>query len=530
MYCILGTSRQVSIGPDALTSLLIGIILSNHVMNVDTSILFPLYSFITGILLLLFGFIRIGFLDNILSKPLLTGFINAVSIVIILEQIDTFFGIPNEGSHGIHKFSNLWKYKSIISWKTFGLGLICVSLLLLNKFLKKRHLVFKYIPDTLVVVLLGILLMKTTPLKSSEIEVLGKLKNGFIKPSAPAASLISKKGGEMLLYDTLILCIIGFMEHIVTCRIYASRHQYSVSSNRELVAIGASNLFGSFFKTYPTFGSITRSGVADSLSAKTQLYSFFSFLLMLFVIGVLGPIFSDLPRVVMSSIIIVASINLFHFDDIMFLWKVRAIQELSLCLLTFVSTLFLGVELGIFISLGISIGLIIKKSSYPNITILGNVPGTSEYFEISRVDSKSLPGILIVRIEEALYFANIKQIKSLFTRIETLGDPKAHPAGETDSYLPELKALIIHSRNILTIDASAIQVLHEMVIEYEKRNIFVAFVKLRPNLLEAFKRIGIIKENCEYENVFWNLDDAVTHAKKKISEEEENNQLNLMEE
>jgi MFS superfamily sulfate permease-like transporter len=181
--------------------------------------------------------------------------------------------------------------------------------------------------------------------------------------------------------------------------------------------------------------------------------------------------------------------------------------------LTFALTIALGIDLGIFISLGISIFLVIKHTSAPHITVLGRV-SNGKYRDISLFpEAQVITGVLIIRIEESLYFANMTQVKELFSRIERLGSRYAHPAEKGN--VPPLRALILHVSYISDMDASATRILAEMVRKYRERHVFVAFVKLRENLKPLFVRAGIIDSN-EGDRLFNTINEAVSYVERFI--------------
>lgn len=268
------------------------------------------------------------------------------------------------------------------------------------------------------------------------------------------------------------------------------------------------------------------------MGAKSEVFSIITAAIIGLSILFLGPVFYYLPRVVMSGIILVASLGLFELHgaflvprpppisshspsaDIFFLWNIRAKKELFLLFITFVCTVGLGIELGIAISLLISVFLIIKHTTFPNVNILGNVPGTTQYKEMTKSNSAHLPGILIVRIEEPLYFANVAQIKRLFARIEKMGDPKAHPSERLNT--PPVRAVIVHMRNVISIDASAVQTLEEMVADYEKRHICVMFVKVRDIVKPFLYKAHIVSEANSSDRLFSKTEAAVARAKELI--------------
>eukprot|EP01125_Pyxidicula_operculata_P012514 TRINITY_DN4109_c0_g1_i2.p2 TRINITY_DN4109_c0_g1~~TRINITY_DN4109_c0_g1_i2.p2 ORF type:complete len:245 (-),score=38.52 TRINITY_DN4109_c0_g1_i2:705-1439(-) len=219
----------------------------------------------------------------------------------------------------------------------------------------------------------------------------------------------------------------------------------------------------------------------------------------------------------MSSIITVAAISLFEFHDLIFLWKIRAWKDIILLFLTFAITVTLGVDLGIFISIGISILMVVRHTSLPHIAILGKNESNKWVDVSSDHHAKITPGILIVRVDEALYFANMEQIKDMFKRIEQFGSHLAHPTD--DNLQVPLKAIIIHAGNISKMDASAMEILSEMMAEYQKNGIFVCFVKLRPKLKISFLQSGIIGA-LGGDRIFSTTEEALTYVKNTVYNEE----------
>jgi high affinity sulfate transporter 1 len=517
VYFFFGTSKQLSVGPDAMSSLLVGItVTATDNQKWDSPTLAPLIAFFVGLFLLALGLFRVGFLDNILSRPLLAGFVNAVALTIFLEQLEPLFGIPGSKEHGWHKAWSWAKHIGETNWVTLCISFISIWILVMIKWAKKRFPRLRVIPETIIVVVLGILVSHFGKFQEKfAILVLGPVPSKFMTPKPPA--LTNTAAVQNILPDALLIGIVGFVEHIVIAKIYAVKHNYQISPNRELVALGASNLTGSFFNCYPTFGSITRSAVADALGATSQVFTLVAATIILFTMLFMGPLFYSLPRGCMAAIITVASIGLLEIHDMIFLFRIKAWKELFQLVLTFVLTIVLGLELGIFISLGISIFFIIKHTTYPHITILGRVPnskgedGRYRYKDVTQYETEIDSDVLIVRIEDPLYFANVEQVKTLFMRIERLGDIKAHP-GEQKEVKP-LHAIIVHAANIPSMDASAIQVLHEMMMDYRSRNVFVCWVKLRDHLKQPFLLSGIISA-LDGDRLFSTTHDAVEYVRE----------------
>jgi len=214
----------------------------------------------------------------------------------------------------------------------------------------------------------------------------------------------------------------------------------------------------------------------------------------------------------MNSIIIIAAYSLVELHDLIFLVKVKAWKDITLLIVTFLVTFFLGVDFGIFIGAGISLLLVIKHTTLPHIAILGK-DGNKWVDVYQDSQAKIIPEILILRIEESLYFANVEQIKEMLKRIQDFGSHLAHPTDKRGS--TQLKAIVIHAKNIAEIDASAIQVLLEMIEDYQKQNIFVCFVKLRASLKNIFVESGII-DSLGGDRLFESNDEAVSYIQKLL--------------
>eukprot|EP01127_Copromyxa_protea_P000649 TRINITY_DN10553_c0_g1_i1.p1 TRINITY_DN10553_c0_g1~~TRINITY_DN10553_c0_g1_i1.p1 ORF type:complete len:780 (-),score=104.60 TRINITY_DN10553_c0_g1_i1:118-2457(-) len=519
VYFCMGTSRHGSIGPDALPSLLIGLYISSSSIGMAAEHLAPVYSFLVGLLLLVFGTFRLGFLDNILSRPLLAGFVNAVAVLMFIEQSSTILGIPPAPHHFDYSWQTLaYTFENIthLNWTAFLTGLLCLSVMIIIR-TTKRHFsaklpFLKFVVETLIVVILSIILSYTLDFEAYGVTILGAYKSSFPIPEVPK---LTWESFSTSIGDAVVICIVGFVESIVAMKIYANKHNYQISPNRELVALGTSNFVGSFFKAYPTFISLTRSSIADSMGAQSQMFSLFASFIVLVVIFFGNHVFYYLPKVSMSAIILVAASTLLELEDLHFLWKIKAYKDLCLLIFTFCVTVALGVDIGIFISIGISLLMIVKHTTVPHIAILGKDYDGRWVDVYEDKEAKIIPGILVVRIEEGLYYGNIGQLKEMFKRIEKFGSHYAHPTDEA-STSNSLKAIIIHTKNVVGLDATAVQILSEMMEEYHEKNIFVGFVKLRPKHKDKFLLSGIIS-SLGGDRLFTSTDDAVDYAMDYIN-------------
>src|SRR3990167_8930338 len=215
-------------------------------------------------------------------------------------------------------------------------------------------------------------------------------------------------------------------------------------------------MIGSFFNCYPAFGALGRSAVAALSGAKTQFYGIITASIVIFTLLFIVEIFQYLPTAVPAAIILDAAIALVEFGDIWFLWKIRAFFDLILLTIIFAFTLIFGSQVGVLLALSLSILLVVRHSTVPHVSVLGRLPGTSRYKDVRTYSNAEVtPGVLILRIEENLYFGNIQQLKSLLIRIEKSGFGDGIKQSDTFLSVP-LSAVIIDASYIPKMDATLV--------------------------------------------------------------------------
>jgi len=301
IYLFLGTSRQLSIGPEAVISILTTEALDELASDPEERMrLVTVLAFLIGLFTLIIGIFRFGFLAYILSRPLLCGFINAVAIEISLEQTDKFFGLDAPTIHSYWKLPFIYDNWSDINVAALVLGIVCLIVLIAFRLAKKRWKALQLLPDILLVVILTTVISTVFDLSSHGVAILGTVDAGFLSPAFPDIPFdrLTEVG-----LSALVIAIVGIVESILVATTYADKYSYRVSPNRELVALGTANLLGSIFLIFPSFGGLSRSAVNDAAGAKTLLASGITSCVVLITILLLFPLFQNLPKVVMGSII-----------------------------------------------------------------------------------------------------------------------------------------------------------------------------------------------------------------------------------
>ncbi|KAG0005010.1 hypothetical protein BGZ65_012170 [Modicella reniformis] len=370
LYAIFGTSRQLSVGPEALVSMLVGTAIAQQSGgNTDPKAALAIGCFITlfvGLITFFLGFVRLGFLDSVLSRALLRGFITAVAAVVIIEQSITLFGLRDlaeeigigEQSSTVEKMVFIVHNMEHVHYLTTIVSFSSITFLLTFGSVKKRLTKMpwlQFIPEILLCVILYTILTSIFRWDKDGLAILGPTKAAGVPfPSIPA----TPEGVSLraLFGTSALISVIGFVESIVITKQYATKYNYSASPNRELVALSVANIVGGFFQAIPAFGSMARSKINDKAGARTQLAGLITALIVLLAIFFLLPYFFYLPKAVLAGIICVAALSLLSEapHDLKFIWQIQAWFDLGLLSLTFVTTMVVSVEAGTLIAIALS--------------------------------------------------------------------------------------------------------------------------------------------------------------------------------
>ncbi|WP_372768040.1 SulP family inorganic anion transporter [Lutibacter sp.] len=490
VYAIFGTSRQLSVGPVAMDSLIVASgVATLAEIGTEHFIEFAiLLAFMMGVLQVLFGFFKLGFLVNFLSRPVISGFTSAAALIIALSQLKHLLGF-NIQQHKIHGILfEAFKHIKDTNLITLAIGLISIMVLVYFKQFSKK------IPAALVVVVLGILAVKIFNLEQIGVKIVGDIPEGlpnFIIPEFEMKTLID------LFPIALTLSFIAFLEAISVAKAVELKHNdYKVIPNQELIALGMGNIVGSFFQTYPATGGFSRTAVNDQTGAKTPLAAIISGTVVGLTLLFFTPVFYYLPEAVLGAIIIVAVFGLLDFTVPKQLLKYSK-RELVILNITLLITATVGIKEGIFIGVILSLGMLIYTSAKPHIAILGRIPDTHFYRNIKRFEGLLITSedILIVRFDAQLFFANVQYFK------DKLEDSVKEKGGK-------LKLLIIDGESINSIDSSGVYMLSDVIAKYKSMNIDIAFTGMKGPVRDVLEKSGIMKK-ISYQNCFLSIQEAV---------------------
>ena len=369
IYALLGTSRQLAVGPVAMVSLLtaagIGVLAEG---GTDTYLTLAItLALLVGIIQFALGVFKLGFLVNFLSHPVISGFTSAAALIIGLSQLKHLLGVDLARSHHVHEILiEAFGRTDDISWQTVTIGVLGILLITgVKKWLPM-------IPGPLLAVLFGIGATWDLGLTDFGVKIVGTVPSGLPTVAIPH---ISYDTMQLLLPTALAIALVSFMESIAVAKAIQAKHKdYDVSPNQELIALGAANIGGSFFQSYPVTGGFSRTAVNDQSGAKTGMASIISAGLIVLTLLFLTPIFYYLPNAILASVIMVAVFGLIDIKEARHLWHSDR-SDFWMLIVTFASTLALGIEQGIGIGVLLSLGLLIFRTTRPHIAELGQVSG-----------------------------------------------------------------------------------------------------------------------------------------------------------
>lgn len=475
LYAIMGTSRQLAVGPVAMVSLLTAAGIG--ALQPATPALYLMYALtaalMVGVLQAAMGLFRLGFLVNFLSHPVISGFTSAAAIIIGLSQLKHLLRIDLPKSEHIQEMMvALAKNIGNTHLLTIGIG---IAAILIIKYGKKLH---QSLPTALIAVALGILAVWGLNLTDYGVKIVGEVPSGLPSLSTPSFDPAVWKS---LISVALTISLVGFMESFAVAKAIQAKHKnYQVDANQELLALGVANLGAAFFQGYPITGGFSRTAVNDQAGAKTGMASIFSAILIVLTLLFLTPLFYYLPNAVLAAVVIVAVLGLIDYKEAIHLWKEDR-SDFWMLLVTFIITLTMGIETGIGAGVVLSLGMVVYRSTRPHMAVLARVPGTEFYRNIERFHNlEQREDLLILRMDGPLYFANLNYFKDNLTRLINERGGK-------------VKAVIINADSISHVDSSAVHALKDWVRELQAQEIRLYFTSLIGPVRDIFSKTGLVE-------------------------------------
>jgi SulP family sulfate permease len=485
-YALFGSSMTLAVGPVAVASLMTASALSPLATpGSDTYVaLAVLLALMSGLILLIAGVLRLGFLAYFLSHPVISGFISGSAILIAIGQLKYLLGISLPGGSVIATLNGLFDQISSVNGDTALIGITALIFLffarsrlapllkLLGIPAKLSELLTKLAPMAVVIVSTAI--VATTGLdQSAQVAVVGSVPSGLPGIALPS---IDWQQTRALLLPALLISLVGFVESVSVAQSLALKRGQRIAPDRELLGIGAANIASALSGGYPVTGGFARSVVNFSAGANTPAAGVISAVLMAIVISAFTGWFYYLPVSVLAATIIVAVLGLIDWRTLQKAWTYDKADALSL-LLTMAGVIFLGVEEGILLGVALSLAVLVWRSSHPHIAVVGRVPGTEHFRNVDRHQVETLPGLVALRIDESLYFANAPMIEE---KLEALVQSQ-----------PDTKAILLILSAVNQLDSTALDMLTELEKNLATRSIALQFAEIKGPVLDRLRSTSL---------------------------------------
>lgn len=499
-YALFSSSRQIIIGPESTTAILLATTVAPLAMGDSAryAVLAGALALFVGLICLLAGRFRLGFVSDFFSKPILTGYITGTSIVVIISQLGKMFGISLSSVEISDKFFELISKLDQTHMLTLAFGIITLIILFCIRIFAPR------LPGPLIVVVGAIIVSTVFHLEEFGIAIVGDIASGLPEMHVP---LISFSDFQVLIPAAIAISVIMFTDGTLTGRVFAKKNHYKLDSNKELIAFGAANICTGFFQGFPVGASQTKTAVNDSAGGKSQLSSIIAAGLVILFLIFFTSVLSNLPLVALGAIVIVAGYSLIDIGEFRSIYQARR-SEFVLAILTLVGVLVFGLIEGVALAVGFSLLEFIRRIYRPHSSILGIHEGKDGFHGVSSEGEKFFfPGLVVYKFDAPLFFANASYFSSdLSSVLSTSEEP--------------VRYLLLDAEAITDLDSSASDMLRELVEELHEKKIIVGITGAGCMLIEMMHKTGI-EEIVGLENIFPTIRSGIIAFGERYLEDQE---------
>lgn len=495
VYAALGTSRQLALGPMALSSLLVATGIAQlggaAELGADEYLgLAVLITLVVGMWQTLLGALRLGGLVNLLSHPVVSGFTAAAAFIIGASQLKHLLGfdVPGDGTV-IQTVVHIGAHISETHLLTLIVGVAAIGTLVGIKCWFPRW------PAALVAVVVGILSSYLFDFAALGVETLGDVPSGLPMPKVPEG--LSLASVQQVAPLGLTIALIAYMESISAAKVYARSNRYSLSPSRELVAQGLANVASSFCGGYVVGGALSRTAVNAEAGAKSTFAGVITAVMVSLVLLMLTAPFAYLPKPILASMILVAVTSLIDVAEFKHLWVMKR-DDLVILVITLIATLLFSAVIGLLTGVASSLIWLIITTTRPNIAVLGRLPNQTSYRCIDHFeDLETFERVIIMRMDAQFFFGNVAYLKDAIYR----------QVAEN----PDTVALVLDASSINALDSTAVDTYEEIVLDLRNRGIEVMISHVKGPVLRVLQIAGLVDTLGEG-HIFYEVQDAVSAA------------------
>lgn len=480
VYALLGSSRQLSVGPESTTAVMTAVALLPLAAGDPTRYagLAALLALLVGTVCLLAWACHLGFVADLLSKPVLTGYMTGVALIMMAGQLHTVTGVPVTGDGVVSQVVEVLTHLGRMQWPTVTLaGGTFLTLVALRRWVPR-------LPGPLLVVIVAAAAVALFGLGASGIELIGAVPAGLPMPSAPP---VTGPDVVALAVPALGVAFVGYTDNVLTARAFAFKQRHPpVDANREWLALGTANLSSSFLHGFPVSSSGSRTAIAVSAGARSQLSSLVALGGVVLTLVCAGPLLSTFPRAALGALVVFAATQLIDLSELRRIARFRR-SELVIALLTSVAVVGLGAGAGVVVAVGLSVADLLRRVARPHAGILGVVPGVAGMHDVDDYPGgHRIPGLVVYRYDAPLCFANADDF-----RHRTL--TAARPVGSGDEPVAP-QWFVLNAEANVDIDLTAADALRDVVDELQRDGVVVALARVKQELLPDLRAAGIIEK------------------------------------
>lgn len=489
IYAILGSSRQLSVGPESTTSLMTAAVLIPLVGGNDPA-RYAAYAAILAILVGVFclaaGIVGLGYLANLLSKPVLVGYLLGIAIAMVAGQLERISGVPVSGDSVVEQVRTFASGIGQLHWPTLVLAaavLLCVVVV---------ERAAPRLPGPLIAVLGAAAVVAVWSLTRYGIDVVGSIPAGVPSPAVPALTDVPL---QQLLVAAVGIAVVAFSDNILTARAFASRVGETVDANAELRALGVSNIAVGFLRGFPVSSSGSRTALAVAAGARTQRYSLVVLVVVAVVVLFGGSVVSTVPAAALGGLIVYAAAKLVDIAGFRALARFRR-SELVLALLTTLSVAVFGVLYGVLVAIALTVLDLLRRLSHAHDSVQGLVPGVPGMHDVDDYpDAALIPGLLVYRYDAPLFFANAEDFRR--RALEAI-----------DNAATPVRWFVLNAEANVEVDMTAIEALEQLRRECGRRGIVFAMARVKQDLRDALTAAGVT-DHIGLANLYMTLPTAV---------------------
>ena len=488
VYAVLGSSRQLSVGPESTTALMTAAAVGPLAAGDPAryAALAATLGLIVGAVCLLGWVGRLGFLADLLSKPVLVGYMAGIAAIMVVSQLGNLTGVDVDAASTLGEIQFVASHLDEVHGPTIILATLVLAVLLVGSWQLPRW------PVPLIGMLLAAATVAVLDLEARGVAVIGDIPAGLPRPSIPD---VSPADTASLLLPAIGVAIVAYSDNILTARTFAVRNGYQVDSGQEFLALGGANLASGVMQGFPVSSSGSRTAIGDSLGSRSQLYSLVALASVVVTVLFLRPVLAAFPAAALGAIVVYAAIRLVDVAEFRRIARFRR-SELLIAATTTAAVVVLDVLYGILVAIGLSILDLLRRVARPHDGILGRAPGVAGMHDIADYpDARPVEGLVVYRYDSPLFFANVEDFKRRALASIDAADPRA-------------EWFLLNAEANVQVDITALDALEELRQELTRRRIVFAMARVKQELHDDLAASGLVERVGE-DRIYMTLPTAV---------------------